>query len=52
MTQQQLAEALGIKQGRVSQWLSGKNLPSYENLVKLADLFDISMDVLTGRKEY
>lgn len=30
----------------------GKAEPSLENLVKLADLFDVSVDYLLGRTDY
>lgn len=52
VNQKQLSEKIGIKQGRISKWLSGENYPSLENLWKLADYFDVSLDILTGRTEY
>ncbi len=30
----------------------GKTEPSLENLVKLADMFDVSVDYLLGRTDY
>lgn len=50
LTQQKLAEILGIKQNSYSDWETGKNEPSLENLVKLADLFEVSLDWLFGRE--
>lgn len=51
LTQMQLARALGIGQSSVSDWINAKSEPSIENLWKLADFFDVSVDYLIGRKE-
>lgn len=51
LTQMQLARALGVGQSSVSDWINAKSEPSIENLWKLADAFDISVDYLIGRKE-
>ena len=50
LTQQKLAEILGIKRNTYSDWENGKTEPSFENLVKLADLFEVSLDWLFGRE--
>ena len=50
LTQKELAEQIGIKQNSYSDWETGKNEPSLENLVKLADLFEVSLDWLFGRE--
>lgn len=49
LTQKELAEQIGIKRNSYSDWENGKTEPSYENLVMLADLFDVSLDWLFGR---
>lgn len=51
LTQMQLATALCIGQSSVSDWINAKSEPSIENLWKLADFFDVSVDYLIGRKE-
>ncbi len=51
LTQMQLAKAIGVGQSSVSDWLNSKSEPSIENLWKLADFFDVSVDYLIGRKE-
>lgn len=51
LTQMQLAHALEVGQSSVSDWLNAKSEPSIENLWKLADFFDVSVDYLIGRKE-
>ena len=52
LTQRQVAESLGITQPSYIRYENGKAEPSLENLVKIADLFDVSIDYLCGRKEY
>lgn len=49
LTQQQLADALQTTQRKVSYWESGKVEPDLENLWKICDFFDISIDELIGR---
>lgn len=51
LTQTQLAAAIKVGQSSVSDWLNSKSEPSIENLWKLADFFDVSVDYLIGRKE-
>lgn len=51
LTQIQLAKAIGVGQSSVSDWLNSKSEPSIDNLWKLADFFDVSIDFLVGRKE-
>lgn len=45
-TQKQLAELIGYTEKSVSKWESGHGLPTVEMLIKLANLFDISLDEL------
>ena len=49
LTQIELANMLGISQKSYSHWENNKTFPSFENLVKLADLFEVSLDWLFGR---
>lgn len=49
ITQQELADRLGIKRNTYSDWENGKTEPTFEIFVKLADLFDISLDWLFRR---
>lgn len=48
MTQQQLADALGVTVGAVYKWEAKLSAPDISLLIELADLFDISVDVLLG----
>lgn len=50
LTQQQIADEIGVNRGSYSNWEKGKREPSYENLVKLADLLEVSLDSLFGRE--
>ena len=50
LTQTELGEKVGVKQNTFTNWENGKREPSYENLVKLADLFEVSLDWLFGRE--
>ena len=48
MTQEQLADALGVTVGAVYKWESGLSLPELGLIVEMADLFDRSVDALLG----
>lgn len=48
-TQKQVAVTLGIAAPSVANWESGKTNPAHENLVRLADLYGVSVDYLLGR---
>lgn len=50
-TQKQVAEFLNITQPSYIRYENGKAEPSLENLVKLADLYDVSIDFLCGRSD-
>lgn len=48
MTQEQLAEALGVTIGAVSKWESGACMPDVGLIVEMAGFFETSVDVLLG----
>ena len=50
LTQTELGEKVGVKQNTFTNWEKGKREPSFENLIKLADLFEVSLDWLFGRE--
>lgn len=50
MTQEQLANALGISFQAVSKWETGNSCPDISALPLLADLFSVSIDRLFGRE--
>lgn len=51
LTQDNLAERLMISPQAVSKWENGLTSPDMETLVRLADMFNISLDELLGRAE-
>lgn len=50
LTQQQIADEIGVNRGSYSNWEKGKREPSFENLIKLADLLEVTLDWLFGRE--
>ncbi len=48
LTQERLAEALGVTPGAVYKWESGLSVPELDMLVDIADFFDTSVDSLIG----
>lgn len=48
LTQEQLAEALGVTVGAVCKWESKQSLPEIKLLVEIADFFETSVDALLG----
>ena len=50
LTQTELGEKVGVKQNTFTNWEKGKREPSFENLIKLADLLEVSLDWLFGRE--
>lgn len=49
MTQQALASALNVDRSTVSYWENGTAMPRAEQLPKLADVLDCTIDALFGR---
>ncbi|PFW04155.1 XRE family transcriptional regulator [Bacillus thuringiensis] len=52
MTQQQLADFLDIEKSNISRFESGKQSPSSDNRVKMAKLFNVSVDYMLGLSEH
>lgn len=52
LTQRQVAEALGVAQPVYQRFEKGVFECSYEQLVKLSDIFDVSVDYLLGKVDY
>lgn len=48
-TQQQIAEKLKITQSTYAGYETGRSTPNIEILRKIADIYDTSLDILTGR---
>lgn len=48
LTQEQLAEALGVTVGAVSKWESGASTPELGMILEISSFFETSVDVLVG----
>ena len=48
LTQEQLAEMLGVSAGAVYKWESKSSLPELKLIMEMADFFDVSVDMLLG----
>lgn len=51
MTQAQVAKAIEISQQGYAYWEQGKKRPSHDNLVKIAKLFNVSIDTLVSNNK-
>lgn len=52
LTQRDIADRLGISQPSYIRYENGTSEPTLENLVKIAEIFDVSTDYLLGKSEY
>lgn len=50
-TQVQTAEALGLVDRHYQRFELGTNLPSFQNIIALADHFQVNADYLLGRTD-
>lgn len=46
LTQEQLAEMLGVEQETISRFERGLTLPPLPRLIQIADIFEVSLEVL------
>lgn len=44
------AKTIGVHQNAISYWETGRRLPNAEDLIKIADKYDVSLDWLCGRE--
>lgn len=51
LSQEKLAEQIGVSRQAVAKWEADQSSPSTANLTALASLFGVSMDELSGLKE-
>ncbi len=49
LSQSMVAKKINTSHQNISRWESGKILPSIEFCIKLADLYNISLDELVGK---
>lgn len=46
MTQEQVAERIGVSRQSISNWENEKNYPDIISVIELSDLYELSLDVL------
>jgi len=51
-TQVEMAKRLGVTDALVSQWESGKRMPSFEMIEALGDLFHTDLNYMIGHEDY
>ena len=49
MSQEDLASAIGASIASVQNWEDGKTMPTLRTSIKIADLFNVPIDLLVGR---
>ena len=52
LSRAQLAEKLNVSVRLISYWENGQRECDFDMLIKIADLFSVSVDYLLGRKDY
>lgn len=52
MTQEQLAEVIGISRSALSMYELNQREPDLNTIIKFADFFQVSTDYLLGRLDY
>ncbi len=51
LTQKELAEKINVTEASVSRYLKGERVPRIDVLVKLSNVFNVSIEYLQGLKE-
>ena len=51
LSQEELAEALGVSRQAISKWENGSAIPESDKLIAIATYFAVSLDELIGREE-
>lgn len=50
VSQEELAEMCGVSRQAIAKWENDESVPCLEKLMKLADIYDVSLDELLGRE--
>jgi len=50
ISQLKLAGVLGVSRSTIAMWENGLSQPDHENLIKLSDYFNVTVDFLLGKK--
>jgi transcriptional regulator with XRE-family HTH domain len=52
LTQEQLAEQIGVSRRTVSRWETGSNLPDLDVLIELSDIYSVDLrEILNGERK-
>lgn len=52
ITQEELAEKVGVARRTVSRWETGNNMPDLDILIELSDLYDVELrEILNGERK-
>ena len=52
LTQEQLAEQIGVARRTVSRWETGSNMPDLDILIELSDLYEVDLrEILSGERK-
>ena len=51
LTQEQLAEKIGVSRQSIASWEKGDSTPDVTKCIALADLYDVSVDDLVGHSD-
>ncbi len=51
ITQQELAQKIGVKNYTIANWEQGRAEPSIRDLIDLANIFECTIDYLVGRTD-
>lgn len=52
LTQQQVADKLNVSRVNYTRYETNASNPDFQTLVALADFYDVSLDLIFGRKGY
>ena len=50
LSQEKLAEQVGVSRQAVAKWEAGQSAPSTDNLFRLAEVFDTTVDLLLQKE--
>ena len=52
LTQEQIAEQMGVARRTVSRWETGSNMPDLDILLELSDLYEVDLqEILSGERK-
>lgn len=51
LTQKEVAHELNVSPDSIYNWERGRSEPSIDDLINLADFFNVTIDYLVGRRE-